>query len=108
MDRPTKLRVGAMTYGIKWDSPGVADTLFGECCFQKNMLSIDPDVAPSRMASTFIHEVAHAGWDAMGYGNDKESTYNHEAVATFNGLFWPMFWRDNPEALKWWLSLIES
>jgi hypothetical protein len=110
MDRPTKLRVGAFDYSIDWkDGNWTASTgNYGECDFTPLAIRVNGALPSERLRATFVHEVTHAGWDALGYAHADDSTVGYEAVCIFSGNFWPMFWRDNPEALKWWLSLIQS
>ena len=106
MTGPDRIRVAAFTYRLEY-LPGIPNDgeTYGhwnaaQCCIQ-----LRHEVSPQRVADAFLHEVTHAGLEAMGYGCE---VADGEAAATFNGLFWPMFWRDNPEALEWWLGLVRG
>jgi len=105
---PDTVRVGVMDYKIDWvDSTwSFGADRYGECCYTELIIRLNGQLSAQLLAQGFIHEIQHAGWDAMGYARDSEPRFKSEDVAVFAGDFWPMFWRNNPEALKWWLSLL--
>lgn len=107
---PDKVRVAALDYRIDWvDSTWSFGTdRYGECAYSILTIRLNGQLLASQLARDFMHEVQHAGWDAMGCPGDSDPGFDRECVAEFSGNFWPMFWRDNPAAMKWWLSLLAS
>jgi len=59
---------------------------------------------PDRLACQFLHEVFHAL--VWYFETTKNDQMPEEAAANAASYGLTMFWRDNPEALDWYLELI--
>jgi hypothetical protein len=67
------------------------------------MIYIVEDQPKSALANTFLHEVIHTINYSMGINSgDEENLTNRLA----NGL--TAFFKDNPDAHKWWTSLLKD
>ena len=103
MERPKSVQIGAFSYLLDWKpGPPDIDGEWGHLDTCAGVIVMRESIPSQRIAATFIHEVTHAGLDAMGYGK----RFDEEAMAVFSGLFWPMFWRDNLDAFAWWIGLL--
>jgi len=106
---PDTVRVGLFDYQFVWHEGtwSVGNQSYGTCDFTTLTIDLNGNLPRQRLASSFQHEVTHAGLDALGYcSSGEKAELSPEDVCIFNSKFWPMFWRNNPEALKWWLSLL--
>lgn len=93
----TSVRVGAVDYPIRYMSAAhiAAEDLFGVFMPHRYIL-INPNQAPSIMASTIIHECIHAIFEGNGI---KTPLSEEDACSVLEG---PLvaFIRDNPALIK--------
>jgi hypothetical protein len=105
LDKPTSIKIGALDYAIEWQDGNwmAASERFGECSFTQQVIRINGTMPAHRVATTFLHEVTHAVLAHFGVHDEKQ---DDEDIATMIGTGLTMVWRDNPDVLKWWSSLI--
>ena len=86
---PDTVRVGAMDYKIDWvDSTcSFGADRYGECCYTELIIRLNGQLSSQLLAQSFIHEIHHAGWDAMEYTIDSEPRFKSEDVAVFRRQF---------------------
>lgn len=108
MTLPTNVRIGAITFRVEpvdeaWERSANA-------CAQSDMklsvIRLNPDHAPDRLACQFVHEVFHAL--AWYFEHEVDNKIGIEAAANTAGYGLAMFWKDNPEAFRWWLGLMRG
>lgn len=66
-DRPTALTVGHLRYTVSWDkrdldrlSAEMRQDLAGGSSWSRQIIAMDPDLAPDAEAETLLHEVLHS------------------------------------------------
>jgi len=108
MTRPTRIRIGALDYEIRWkDTVDCALTeSHGDCLSDEQIICVKAADKPDRMACTFGHEIAHAIHCHFYPGI--HDGFNNEHLAHVCGEGLVMVWRDNPEVFRWWVSLVEG
>jgi hypothetical protein len=109
MNRPTKVKVGALDYEIRWHDKDWHDSTNcrGEIVFPQQRINLADDLPPQELASTFLHEVIHAilqHYDRAG--DNRDIPISRENVCEYCSYGIQMVWRDNPEAFEWWQGLI--
>lgn len=104
MNPPKELKVLGLNYKVLYASlEEVGQDKLGWCDTTGLMIYIVADQPKSALANTFIHEVIHAINYSMGISSgDEENLTNRLA----NGL--TAFFKENPEAHKWWTSLLKE
>ena len=65
------VRVGPYRYDITQTTNFDADKT-GECTPQRGQIRVQQDLSPDQTASTLLHEVLHACWDAAGLTSKTE------------------------------------
>ena len=101
--RPSQLNILGMDYKVKWtetDESG-GDKL-GWCDFAALTIYVAEDQPKPALANTFLHEVIHAVNYGMGINSADEENLTNRIT---NGIC--AAWRENPEAFKWWASLLK-
>jgi hypothetical protein len=106
MNRPTKLKVGPLDYTLIWESVDweVGAQRFGECSPNICEIRITERCSGYRLACIFAHEVAHALASMDGCYEQADA----EEIADVASYSMVAFWRDNPDAFDWWISLVKG
>jgi len=69
---PGKVTLGPHTYRIVADRAAIdrisaeSDRHVGQCDHEALVITIDPDLAPSQMAETILHECLHGAFSLIG------------------------------------------
>jgi hypothetical protein len=106
MNRPEKVRVGAVDFDVLWcDNAWFRSA---NACAQfdamEQTIRVYENGSPSMLACRFAHEVAHA---VIWYnGNDGGDTVTMEQAADAAGYQLTDFWRSNPDAFAWYAECI--
>lgn len=72
MKPPKRITVGPHTYRVVVDRGAIdrisaqADRHVGQCDHETLTITVDPDLAPSQMAETVLHETLHAAMSLIG------------------------------------------
>jgi hypothetical protein len=100
------MRIGALDYVVLWEPVDweIGQRLFGQCVPDSCEIHISERCVGHRLACVFAHEVAHAmaAWEGC---YDKADCEEIAYLASYSMV---MFWRDNPEAFDWWISLVKG
>tara|TARA_Y100000004_G_scaffold174068_1_gene212466 strand:- start:541 stop:930 length:390 start_codon:yes stop_codon:yes gene_type:complete len=104
MTAPKEISVLGLIYKIQYVClEEVGQDKLGWCDTTGLMIYIVEDQPKSALANTFLHEVIHTINYSMGINSgDEENLTNRLA----NGL--TAFFKDNPDAHKWWTSLLKD
>ena len=104
MNAPKEISVLGLIYKIQYVClEEVGQDKLGWCDTTGLMIYIVEDQPKSALANTFLHEVIHTINYSMGINSgDEENLTNRLA----NGL--TAFFKDNPDAHKWWTSLLKD
>jgi hypothetical protein len=105
-ERPTRLKIGPLRYTVEWRDKEWEDShnAYGATNNDYQIIRLSTACHPDRQAETFLHEVTHALWSL--FQMKQSESIDNEQCAYMSGLGWLMFWRDNPEALQWWIQLL--
>ena len=105
-DQPVK--TGALDFHVRWMSEKEAEAreVYGECRIDTHVISIRRDLEPRKMAMIFAHEVFHAIFYSA-FGTEEKGRKEEELVHAFSAGV-AMIARDNPQLLKWWVSLLRG
>lgn len=102
---PTELRIGPHDFSVNQDGWRLAEGFMGYCDLVSMQIVVDPALPPLRMAETYIHEVLHGIWMAMGLEEktDEETAVRGLALGILS------FMRDNPNGFDMvWEALGDS
>ena len=104
MNAPKEISVLGLIYKIQYGClEEVGQDKLGWCDTSGLMIYIVEHQPKSALANTFLHEVIHTINYSMGINSgDEENLTNRLA----NGL--TAFFKDNPDAHKWWTSLLKD
>lgn len=102
---PKTVRVGCFSYAVTVIEEEGAEIagIAGAMHSLRQRIRIRAGMTPHQVANTFIHEVLHAIHYVYGLSDDSDEETFTELTA--NGMC--AFWQDNPEACKWWQSLLK-
>ena len=105
MERPTTIRIGSLCYTFEWtDGNWTASTeRYGECDYIPQIIRINGQLRPDRLATNVVHEIIHAMLEHSPHGHDN---WSNEEIAKHLGYMLAGVWRDNPEVFDWWRSLL--
>lgn len=93
---PSSVRIGPYDYDINPVGVSIDEDKLGECRRNELVILVDQQYPALQTADTYLHEILHGIWDAMGIGETCEEEPAVAAMAT--GLL--SFLRDNPDGLK--------
>ncbi len=104
--RPERLKTGAYDWRVLSMTPEqcVDNNEDGQCSPATLEIRLSERLSGFRLAAVFMHEVQHA----LQWHFDHWGEITPEQSATCAGEGQVMFWRDNPEALEWWLGLLNG
>lgn len=104
MTRPKSVRIGPLTYDIRWVEQIDSDlaNVHGKCWPDRQVILLNRDAPPDRIATSFMHEIGHAMTDLWNCYT--KITPEQACDVVGDGI--AMFAQDNPEAWEWWLGLI--
>lgn len=102
---PETLKVAHLDYEIRWYDRTEEDRekRYGYCDPNNVEIGLSERLDNPMKCETSIHEVLHAIWGVMNLPKKHE-----EKIVTSLGIGLAMLARDNPEFMKWWLSLAEA
>tara|TARA_Y100001938_G_scaffold135908_1_gene198116 strand:- start:3774 stop:4097 length:324 start_codon:yes stop_codon:yes gene_type:complete len=102
--RPKRIRVLNLSWKVDFVDKGVskASESLGWCDYETQTICIFEDQTPESMADTFLHEILHALFYAMGI----EPTGDEENVITRISTGLCTVWSTNPLAFRWWQTLL--
>jgi hypothetical protein len=106
LDKPTSIKIGYIDYTVTWVDNKWSDSTGrrGEIDYCGREIFIVQDMDNLSIADTFIHELMHALM--QHYERNIETPIERERAVEIMGAGLVMVWRDNPDVLKWWSSLI--
>jgi hypothetical protein len=101
-----KVKVYGLDYDVVWEPLEweIGQHLFGQCEPDVCKIHISERCEGYRLACVFAHEVCHALAAWVGCYTEADC----EQVANIGSYDTVAFWRDNPEAFEWWISLIKG
>ncbi|MPQ56290.1 hypothetical protein [Duganella sp. FT27W] len=101
---PKSVRIGSYDFKVVVmpNFEQASDTVYGDMNAVLQRIRICDDLAPARLANTFMHEVMHA--IHMFYGVGDKTIEEDTTFLTTNGLC--AFWMNNPEAAAWWVDCV--
>lgn len=67
---PHRYRIVATRAAVDRASVEGGERVFGTCDPARLTITVDPDVAPSQLADTVVHELLHAAFSLIGAGED--------------------------------------
>lgn len=104
MSPPAAITVGPHVYRIVIVPDGILSDAGqeGHAALTRNVIAIDGEFPPTRMADTLLHEAAHAMLNTIDLGEDGET---EERVALILGPALLALILDNPELIDWVRSL---
>lgn len=110
MRPPNRVRIMAHDFSVVEHSSaaqGVSGAL-GYCDTDLLEIAIATDIPRTRIAEVFLHEILHAIWFSIGLEATKEDdgAIKEERVITGLARGFQAFMRDNPEAMRWYQTLL--
>lgn len=111
IERPTSIRIGALTYIIEWWDRKDSDLnkRFAEVDLNNSVIRIAQCYNPDRIAGAFVHEIMHAL--AYHFGEITEDgalKFDEEHLSNYGGYGLLMVWRDNPEVFDWYVQMVNQ
>ena len=106
MKPPNKIKVGAYFFTVvRWTRPMCHDKdAMGQFLPRQQLIAIAPDLSPSLLLDTLIHEVTHAIW--FVYNIQKEDDEERTVHTGSSGL--AQVYVDNPKLLRYYLSIVNK
>lgn len=103
MKRPTKIKILNLDYTVQWEKGEWHEETgnYGTQDLRRQTIRVDKEATPQAQADTFLHEIVHAIFDAMGLA---EKDMPEEPVARRLATGLCTVWKDNPKAFRWWQS----
>lgn len=105
MKKPTKITIFNLHYDIQWVPTDDArcQASVGWCDPQSQTIAIHNGLKDSQAGDTFLHEVIHAIFYAMGLNSKSKE----EDIATRLSSGLCTVWMNNPKVYEWWANLIK-
>lgn len=101
MKFPSKVRVGAHVYSLRFDDELHRHNLTGLCSTEPLWISIAPNtMAPTSEKETVLHELMHAAWNQTSLAKKVSSDDQEEAVWALAPLLLSVL-RDNPKLVSY-------
>jgi hypothetical protein len=110
MHAPTRLRIGPLTYHVRFgdeDWYRSNGEHMGQCDNLTQTLTIKAKLSPDHTACTFLHEITHAVMYAGCWIADN-NLYDDESVCNIASYGLVQVWRDNPTAFEWLQEMIDG
>jgi hypothetical protein len=111
MERPTRVKAGAVWYEVVWGDEAfyrTADQSPGQCDFRLQRITVMDGLTPERTACVFAHEVVHAVMHSECWRDSQKDSYTEENVCDIAGYSMVRFWQDNPQVFDWWIGLVKG
>jgi Zn-dependent peptidase ImmA (M78 family) len=105
-NRPTKVKIGELTYSVVWEGDAWFRTVNANAQWDglSQIIHVWENVHPDKLACVFAHEIGHAL--AFHHSVNSDNLMTEERAADIASYGMVMVWRDNPDAFKWWSSLL--
>ena len=105
ISRPKRIKVLNLSWKINYVDKGIsnASESLGWCDYESQTISLFEDQTNESMADTFLHEVLHSVFYAMGI-DEKKSDEETIVQRLSTGLC--TVWATNPLAFRWFQSLL--
>jgi len=107
MERPTEVRIGPLTYEVRWE--GDEWERSARCLAQTDprlqIIRMPSNLKPDHMACAFIHEITHGLFYPCELGGEK---ITEEMACDIAGYMLVDFWRDNPDVFDWYIGLVKG
>ena len=102
--RPKRVRVLNLSWKVDFVGKGIskASESLGWCDYETQTICISDEQTRESMADTFLHEILHALFYAMGI----EPTGDEENIICRISTGLCTVWSANPLAFRWWQSLL--
>ena len=107
MKRPDKILVLSNWFEIHWLDQAASDATksFGTCNTNTQVITISCGMKPTLIADTFLHELIHALCWQMDIPHNLDGITEENICRRIStGL--TAVWVSNPEAFRWWASLL--
>ena len=104
--RPKRIKVLNLSWKIEFVDKGIsnASESLGWCDYESQTISLFEDQSDESMADTFLHEVLHSVFYAMGIDPSKETDEENIVQRLSTGLC--TVFANNPLAFRWFQSLL--
>lgn len=102
--KPKRIRILNLSWKVEFVDKAIstASESLGWCDYDNQTISLFEDQSNESMADTFLHEVLHALFYAMGI----EPTGDEENVICRISTGLCTVWSTNPLVFRWWQSLL--
>ena len=102
--RPKRIRIINLSWRSEYVDRSISTVSesLGWCDYDEQTISLFEEQTNESMADTFLHEILHAVFYAMGIDESSDEENTIRRVST--GLC--CVWSANPSAFRWWQSLL--